>query len=167
MITVEVNGARALARFSPAGIPEAVRKNLRAAIPGLLRELAGQVNSNLSVLKSREHVQIDRGEGVMIENASGITGQLDMIWTGDQAASMVPLILESGAVPHVIEAVNVSALAFNWPALGGQVFFKKVNHPGFPGIHYMQNAFDKLRPEIVQKIEDAVRAGAAEGEGEE
>lgn len=162
MITVEVNGARALARFSPAGIPEQVRRNLRAAIPGLLRELAGEVNSNLSVLKSRKNLQLNRGQGEMIENASGITGNLEMIWMGDQSASMVPNVLESGAKPHVIEAVNANALAFMWPVIGGMAFFKRVNHPGYPGIHYMQNAFEKMRPQIVSTITNAVQRGAEE-----
>jgi hypothetical protein len=162
MITVAIDGKTALAKFSPAGIPEQVRRNLRMAIPGLLRELAAEVNSNLGQLQSRKRVQIDKGQGVMIENATGVTGFMQMIWTGDQAQSMVPEVLESGAKPHVIEAVNANALAFMWPQIGGMAFFKRVNHPGFAGIHYMENAFNKLRPQIVETIEAAVVKGAQE-----
>lgn len=163
MIAIQVNAQSALARFSPAGIPEQVRRNLRATIPGLLRSLAAEVNRNLdSGLKSRARVQIDKGQGEMVENARGITGRMEMIWTGDPSASMVPQVLESGARPHVIEAKNAGALYFYWPVVGANVFFRKVNHPGFPGIRYMQNAFEGMKSEIVGKLEESVKDGARE-----
>jgi len=163
MITVVVDGRAALAKFSPAGIPEAVRRNMRAAIPGLLKDLAAEVNKNLnSGLQSRTRVQIKKGQGEMVENASGITGRMEMIWTGDQKQAMVPEVLESGSKPHVIAAVNAKSLAFYWPVIGGMAFFKQVMHPGFPGIHYMENAFESMKAEIVQRMQDAVMKGTKE-----
>jgi len=161
-IEIKIDATRALARFSPAGIPEQVRSNLRGVIPPLLRELSARINSNLGKLKSRKNVQIKGGEGEMIENAEGITGNVEMIWTGDPKASMVPQILETGARPHVIRAVNAKALAFFWPVVGRQVFFRQVNHPGFPGIHYAENAFNSMRTEIVNKLTNAVQQGVKE-----
>lgn len=159
MITVVVDGASALAKFSPSGIPEAVRRNLRSVLPDLMKRLGREVDNNLSALKSRNRLKLTNE---MVENRSGITGQLAVIWTGDPKSSMVPQVLESGAKPHKIEAVNAAALAFDWPVIGGMAFFKSVQHPGFAGIHYMQNAFDSMRAEIASKIGAAVEAGVKE-----
>ena len=159
-VTVKIDAGEALQRFSPAGIPVQVRNNLRAAIPPLMRGLTAEIDSNLSALKSRTHLQLRGGpQGQMVENAQGITGRAEMTWTGDPKAAMVPVVLETGAKPHVIAAKNVSALHFFWGAVGGWVFFKQVNHPGFPGIHYMQRAFDSMRSEIVEKVTGAVQRG--------
>ena len=161
-LTVTVDTRSAMTRFSPAGIPEQVRKNLRAAIPPLMRALSAQIDSNLGELQSRTHVQLKGGpQGQMVENATQIIGRAEAIWTGDPKAAMVPQVLETGARPHVIEAKNASALAFFWPVIGGMAFFKKVNHPGFRGIHYMQNAFDSMRSTIVDTLTKAVNDGAA------
>ena len=111
VVEVKVDATKALARFSPAGIPAQVRNNLRMAIPPLMRELTAQIDTNLSVLKSRTHLQIVGGrQGQMIENASQIVGKAEMGWTGDPKASMVPSVIESGARPHVIRAVNAQSL---------------------------------------------------------
>jgi hypothetical protein len=159
-LKVTVDADRVLARFSPAGIPMQVRNNLRRVIPDLMRGLTARIDSNLGALKSRTHLQLKGGpQGQMVENASQIVGRAEMTWTGNPKASMVPKVLESGSKPHVIEAVNAKALAFFWPAMGGMVFFKKVMHPGFPGIHYMENAFNSMRSEIVDKIGTAVKTG--------
>ena len=32
-------------------------------------------------------------------------------------------------------------------------------HPGFPGIHYMENAFNAMRPRIVAQLTKAVNDG--------
>lgn len=161
MIEIKIDATNALARFSPSGIPEQVRKNLRAAIPPLMRELTAHIDDNLSALKSRTHLQLRGGpQGQMVENAQGITGRAEMTWTGDPKASMVPQVLETGARPHVIRAVNAKALAFVWN--GVQVFFRQINHPGYPGIHYMERAFQSMQTEIVDKLTRAVRDGANE-----
>lgn len=161
VVQVKVDATKALARFSPAGIPVQVRNNLRQVIPPLMRDLTARIDANLSVLKSRTHVQIQGGrQGVMIENAQGITGVAEMIWTGDEKASMVPAVLESGSKPHVIRAVNAKTLAFFWDKVGKTVFPRQVMHPGFPGIHYMERAFEAMKPRIVVEIEKAVKEGA-------
>jgi hypothetical protein len=159
-ITITVDATRALAKFSPSGIPVEVRNNLRQAIPGLMRDLTAQVDSNLGALKSRKNLQIKGGpQGVMIESASQLIGRAEMGWIGDPRAAMVPQVLESGAKPHIIAAVNAKALSFFWAQMGGQVFFKQVHHPGFPGIHYMENAFKSMQTEIVDKVGAAVQTG--------
>jgi hypothetical protein len=159
-ITVTVEDKAVLARFSPAGIPTQVRNNLRRVIPDLLRQFTGFVDNELSVLKSRTHLQFIGGpQGQMIENPQQVVGQAEMGWTGDPKAAMVPIIIESGAKPHPIAAVNARALAFFWPRVNKMVFFRQVQHPGFPGIHYMQRAFDALGPHIKESIQEAVDEG--------
>jgi hypothetical protein len=161
-VQISVDARAVIARFSPAGIPEQVRSNLRRTIPALTRKLAAKVDAALdSGLKSRTNLKISPPEGEMIENARGISGRVKVVWAGDQAASMVPQVLESGAVAHPIEAKNGGALAFFWPMLGGMAFFKRVWHPGFPGIHYMQGSFQDMEPEIFATIDAAVKEGAA------
>lgn len=163
VVSVSVDADKALARFSPSGIPEQVRRNLRQAIPPLMRELSSRIDTNLAALRSRTHLQLKGGpQGEMIENAQQIVGHAEMTWTGDPKASMVPQVLETGARPHVIRAVNAKALSFFWPAVGAQVFFKQVNHPGFPGIHYMERAFESMRRGIVDRLTQAVKSGASE-----
>lgn len=161
-IEVKVDATKALARFSPAGIPEQVRNNLRMAIPPLMRDLTGLIDDNLSVLKSRKNLNIIGGpQGQMIENANEIIGKAEMGWTGDPKASMVPQVLETGSRPHVIAAVNAKSLAFFWARTGAMAFFKQVKHPGFPGIHYMENAFKKMEPSIVRELTKAVKDGVS------
>jgi hypothetical protein len=75
-LEIKVDAQSALARFSPAGIPEKVRANLRATIPGIMRNLTAQIDSNLGALKSRTHLQIKGGpQGQMVENATQIIGR--------------------------------------------------------------------------------------------
>ena len=71
-MTVTVDATKALARFSPAGIPAQVRNNLRMAIPPLMRALGAQVDSNLAALKSRTRLKTTE---VMMENATEIIGK--------------------------------------------------------------------------------------------
>lgn len=159
-VEIKVDAEQALARFSPSGIPEQVRSNLRAEIPSLLRELSSRIDANLAQLKSRKNLQLKGGpQGQMVENANEIVGIAQMTWTGDPKASMVPQVLETGARPHKIRAVNAKALSFFWPKVGSQVFFKEVNHPGFPGINYMERAFQSMQEKIVDRLTQAVRDG--------
>lgn len=159
-VQVTVVDNTALARFSPAGIPEGVRNNLRRTIPGLTRRLAAVVDSKLnSELKSRDNLKIQPPQGEMVEGPTQIVGRVTVAWTGNAAASMVPQVLESGARAHPIEAKNAGALFFFFPAMGKNVFFKRVWHPGFPGIHYMQRSFQEMEDDIFQGITDAVHRG--------
>jgi hypothetical protein len=155
-VTITVDATRALAKLDR--VTPAVRNNLRGVIPNLTKQLGALVNSKLdSQLKSRKNIQIKQE---MVESASYIYGRVFAAWTGDRKAMMVPQILESGARPHDIEAVNAKALAFFWDRMGGDVFFKRVHHPGFPGIHYMENSFDEMKGEISSRIRSAITAAA-------
>lgn len=155
-VEVKVDAARALAKFSPQGIPEAVRRNLRAIIPDLTKRLGAAVESNLDTgLKSRRRLQVKKE---MVENPQSIYGRVRVVSTS--APEMLPTWLEKGTRPHVIVARNASALFFFWDKLGRNVSFKSVNHPGFRGIQYAANAFRGMRGEIVASISRAVREGA-------
>lgn len=44
---------------------------------------------------------------------------------------------DTGARPHVIRARNVEYMRFYWRKVGRVVYFKKVNHPGQKGKHWL------------------------------
>lgn len=156
MITIQVEATKALAKFSPAGIPESVRRSLRAVIPDLTKRLGAQVDANLSSgLKTRRRLQVKKE---MVENPKALYGRVTTVATSPPA--LLPLWLESGTAPHEIAARNASALFFFWEKMGKNVAFRRVHHPGFVGIHYTQNAFDAMEDEIVAALNGAVRAGA-------
>lgn len=156
MITVKVDAQKAIAKFGPSGIPEAVRKNLRAIIPDLTKRLGAAVETNLNTgLKSRNRLQVKKE---MVENPTSLYGRVTTVSTREP--QMLPLWLESGTKAHEIAARNASALFFFWDKVGRDVAFKRVQHPGFAGIHYTENAFNTMEAEIIEKLTSAVRAGA-------
>src|SRR5229473_3267099 len=157
MITVKVEATQALAKFSPAGIPESVRRNLRAMIPDLTKRLGAAVENNLNTgLKSRRRLQVKKE---MVENPTALYGRVRTIATSPP--QLLPLWLEEGTKPNEIAARNASALFFFWEKMGKNVAFRRVMHPGFAGIHYMGNAFAAMEAEIVAGLTRAVREGAA------
>lgn len=158
-VQVKINDEAVLRKYSPSGIPVEVRNNLRRTIPDLVRRLGASVESKLdSELKSRTHVVVDKF--MHDSTKDGIYGEVTARWTGDSSKSFIPTILESGAKAHEIRAKNASALFFFWEKLGKNVMFKKVWHPGFPGIFFMERSFHEMQEEIIESISDAVRAGA-------
>lgn len=153
MITVQVDNSAALARFGKAGIPDDVRRNLRALIPDLTRRLASRVDANLSAgLKTRRRLQV---RSAMVENSKGITGRVTVSSTSEPM--MLPFWLEHGTKAHAIEAKNAKALYFFWERMGKNVAFRRVMHPGFAGIHYAQNAFNSMESEIISAIQNSVQ----------
>lgn len=154
VVTVKIDNTAAIANFGPQGfLPVAVRDNLRSVLPDLTRRLGAQVNSNLdSGLKTRRRLQV-RQE--MVENPTAIYGRVTTVATEEPL--MLPEWLEDGTAAHVIRARNATALFFFWEKVGRNVMFQKVNHPGFAGIHYTQNAFDALEGEIRSGINGAIR----------
>jgi hypothetical protein len=156
MITVKVDATGALAKFSPAGIPDSVRRSLRTVIPDLTKRLGAAVESNLdSRLKTRRRLQVKKE---MVENPSALYGRVTTI--ANPGPALLPLWLESGTQPHEIAAKNASALFFYWEKLGKNVAFKRVMHPGFAGVNYSSDAFAAMESEIVDSLTQAVRAGA-------
>jgi hypothetical protein len=153
-ISIDIDSSRAMARFGPSGIPMRARENLRALIPPLTRQIGAAVDAKLGKLKSRDRLQT---KIEMVENTREIYGRVRVVWTGESEKSFIPVVLESGAAPHVIEAKNARALAFFWPRVGKQVFFKSVNHPGFPGIHYMHDTFAEMEDEIRARLNSGMR----------
>lgn len=155
-VQIKVDARQALAKL--ARVNSEIRSALQQTIPILLQEVADRVNQKLdSQLKSRSNIEVDTQ---MKGGDRYIFGTVTARWTGDSGKSFVPQILESGARPHPIEAISAKALAFFWERLGQDVFFKRVWHPGFPGIFYMERTADEMRDEIRQTIADAVRLSA-------
>ncbi len=155
MITVKVDDRAAMARFGPSGIPESVRKNLRAIIPNLTKRLGALVDANLTGgLKTRRRLQV---KSEMVENPSALYGRVRTISTSEPF--FLPNILETGAKAHIIRGINRpdKLLFFE---IGGHLISKhEVNHPGFPGIHYAGNALAAMESEIINGITQAVRNG--------
>lgn len=157
MITVTVNAEQALAKFSPAGIPQAVRTNLRRVLPDLTRRLGTAVEAKLaSGLKS--HATLEE-KTELVENPTAIYGRVRTV-ANPPSPALLPQWLETGTAPHEIAARNSPALAFFWDKLGMNVLFRRVSHPGFAGIHYTEQAFAEMQDEIVTGLTEAVREGA-------
>jgi hypothetical protein len=158
MIEIKVNSSGALAKFSPAGIPEAVRRALRRVLPQLTIKLGAKVDDLLgSGLKSRTTL---RTTPQLIENPTALYGRVTISAVAP-SPSMLPAWLDTGTRPHVIAARNANALYFFWEKLGKNVSFRQVNHPGFAGIQYRDAAIASMSGEIVDTISQAVREGAA------
>ncbi len=156
--TVTVDARGAIAKFSPSGIPEYVRNNLRQIIPDLTKRLGARVEQRLDTeLKSRKRLTVTKE---MIENPTKIVGRVQTIATAEP--KLLPQWLETGTKAHPIFAKNAVALSFFWPKLGRNVMFKSVWHPGFPGINYMQNSFRDMETEIFASMTAAVTRGVRE-----
>jgi hypothetical protein len=156
MITVKVDATKAIAKFSPAGIPESVRRNLRGVIPDITKRLGAAVDANLDArLKTRRRLTVRKE---MVENPTALYGRVTTV--ANPGPVLLPLWLEEGTKPHEIAAKNASALFFFWEKIGKNVAFKRVMHPGFAGIHYSADAFKAMEAQIVSSLSQAVRAGA-------
>jgi hypothetical protein len=60
-----------------------------------------------------------------------------------------------GTRPHEIEARNAKALHFNFPAAGGWVFFKRVQHPGTQPNDFVSRAIELTEqrvPDLAQNV---------------
>lgn len=157
-VTINVDARAALIKFSPSGIPESVRRNLRTMLPDLTKRLGALVDSKLdSGLKTRRRLQTKKE---IVESPTALYGRVSVVSTSEP--KLLPLWLDQGTKPHEIAAKNASALFFFWDKMGMNVAFRRVMHPGFAGIHFMQESFDEMRGEIVSGLTAAIKKGAAE-----
>lgn len=157
-VEIKVDTTRAVAKMNR--VPVAVRDRLRSVIPDLTKALGRAVDAKLDTeLKSRTRLKVGQ---YMVEGPREIYGSVKLEWTGAAEQAMVPNIIESGARAHEIVAVNARALSFFWERVGQQVMFKRVMHPGFPGIHIMERTFGEQRDKIVADIQAAAKEGAKE-----
>ena len=155
-ITIQVDASKAIAKFSPAGIPTAIRNNLRRTLPSLTKRLGDLIESKLTAgLKTRRRLVVKKE---LVENPTAVYGRIRTISTSEPF--LLPLWLEEGTKAHAIEAKNAAALYFFWAKMGKNVSFKRVWHPGFAGIHYSRDAFAEMESEIRSTLEVAVREGA-------
>lgn len=153
-ISIEVGGT-ALARYPK--LPESLRTKLRAEVPFLTKQLADRVREKLApgrLFKTTDHI-LPAVRAEMVENRNEIYGRVYIDPT--EFSNVVAHTLESGSVPHDIEAVNAPMLVFFWEKMGRVVAFKKVHHPGFPGRSYMQSSLDEMKDELTGRLRDDVR----------
>lgn len=157
--TVTIDAKEALAKFSRAGIPEAVRNQLRQTLPDVTKRLGNVVDAKLSSqLKSRNRLETKKE---LVENPTKIVGRVRVVWTGDKSKAMVPFWLDQGTKPHEIRAKNVSALYFYWEKIGAFFIGPKVMHPGFKGLDFMYQSLLQMEPEIVDVISNAAKKASA------
>lgn len=151
---INVNMSSVMAKFSPAGIPETVRNNLRRVLPDLTKEIGRAVDDKLSSqLKSRTSLETKKE---LVENPTSIFGRVRVTSSRNP---LLPEWIEKGTRPHEIKAKNVNALHFMWPVMGGFVFFKSVHHPGTKAMQFMETTFGEFEPQIVSRLTEAVRQG--------
>jgi len=149
-ITVQVDATRAISKLNR--LPDAVRENLRSLLPDIIHRLGVRVNEKLdSGLKTRRSLQVQESF-----DSARLYGAVTVVSTKEP--SFLPEILEAGARPHVIE--GNPRLYFFSEELGHIIGPFHVRHPGFPGIHYMQEAADEMRRDVLREIEQSVREGA-------
>lgn len=154
---IKIDTRQALLKFSRAGIPDQVRKNLRSVIPDLTKRLGASVEAKLnSELKSRKNIVVKKE---MVESPSSIYGRVRVTWVGPAKSAMVPAVLDTGSMAHWITAKPGSALFFFWEKLGKNVMFQRVWHPGFGGINYMKRSIDEMHDEIVNGLRKAAEDG--------
>lgn len=147
-VEITIDASRAIARFSPAGIPEQVRNNLRRLIPDLTRRFGAEVERKMfaGLRSSGPHrLQVQKQ---MIENPTQVVGRVEVVWKGPASGRLVPTYLEEGTRPHVIAARFAPSLVFFWAKMGRWVAFKQVNHPGTKGIHMVADTFAEMQGEI-------------------
>jgi hypothetical protein len=158
-VQIKVDPSGAIAKFDR--VPVAVRDKLRQVLPDLAKQLGSLVNSKLdSELKTRTRLQVNQELHDVSNNQ--IYATVGVGWTGDALSKLVPVYLEHGTRPHEIAARNVNALSFFWERFGKNVMFKRVMHPGFAGIHYMERSFAEMQDQIVATLQDAAHEAARE-----
>jgi hypothetical protein len=142
-------------------LPENVRSNLRRVLPDLAKRLGAKVEGNMDErLQSHVHLKVTKQ---LIENPTSISAKVALVWTGDAKKKLVPLWLEEGTKPHLIEARNAPVLAFFWPKINAWFFGKRVNHPGNKPYRIFEDAVVAMTPEIRATIRAAVISGSKPG----
>jgi len=157
-IEIKVDTTRAIAKLGR--ITPQVRDNLRKVIPDLTKALGKLIGAKLdSGLKSRKTLTVAQE---LHESVNRITG-VARVEASASSPKLLPTYLEEGTRPH--EIIGNPVLAFPWDKLGGATaFFRKVNHPGFAGLHFMEKAFSEMQEEIVGEIKAAVKEAAHEAD---
>jgi|SRR5215831_1119202 len=150
--TITVDATQAYARFSPAGIPEAVRNNLRRLLPQLGKDIGSEIEHKLdSELRSRNSLSVKKE---MHEDGWAVYIKIETV---APSKPMLPLWLEEGTRPHPIVAVNARALYFYWERIGRYVAFKRVMHPGFKGLHYTERTMEEYAPRTADTLDQATK----------
>lgn len=95
-------------------------------------------------------------EAIKVSEVSEWQNGLGIYVIVDRNEAPQALMLEVGAPPHDIDAVNVDFLKFpgthGWT--GQTIIIPHVDHPGFQGKHYMKQARDEVRPLVQPLLKD-------------
>ncbi len=153
MLQITVDTSKATQRFSSAGIPEQVRKNLRALIPDLTKQLGANVEARLdSELKTRRRLVVKK---FFVDGDTRMYGMVRL--TTKAPPALLPTWLEAGTPRHPITAKYKPRLKFFWERVGHWVSPITVNHPGTKQYNFLHGAFAEMEGEIRAKLEEGVR----------
>src|SRR5271170_7818927 len=133
MIDISVDSRQVMARLSV--MPDKLRAAFLKKTYALAEKLKSKVQRNLT--NKLLHIRTGKLVRSIFQQVQNSTNEV----SGRVYSSGVPYarIQEFGGQtkPHIIEAKNGKALAFQWK--GKEVFFRRINHPGsnIKGVHYM------------------------------
>lgn len=132
---VEITGLNELvAKLQQA--PELATPILRRAVADSWKILSKNTNVRTVPFKT----------GFLLQSFGGSINGLTAIWGPDHAhETTYSRFVEFGTAPHVIEAKNKKVLANK---ATGQIFGKRVNHPGTKPNPYMERIVDASRDQI-------------------
>lgn len=159
MITITLDESKLQLRLS--SMPAAIHRKLVTTIAILAEKL-------------RSHIVTNKLTGQVLNRRTGRLGRSIQYRVDQSPSSVQGVVYSAGDVPyaqileyggrtspHIIEARNGKALAFNWN--GRDVFYKRVNHPGsvIKEYRYMRGSLDDMRQEIIDRMTSAVKEGAS------
>ena len=156
MFTVTLTGDKELIARLDA-MPDKLRSALRAKVSALALKLEAKVKGKLTndVLNVRSGDLRRSIYSDVQDSGDSVTGKVASSGDVKYAA-----IQEYGGTtkPHVIEAVNGKALAFQMN--GKQVFFRRINHPGsnIPERSFLRSSLTDMRDEITTELEQTVNS---------
>lgn len=160
--TIQVDATKAFAKFSDAGIPESVRRNLRSMLPPLGKAVGASVDAKLDTqLKSRTTLTTNQE---MREPTSGRSITMRVWVTSPTGGGLLPRWIEEGTKGH--GPVEAPFLVFQIDGEWIRTKFVKGMFGGdMQGLHYMENTLAEMESEIVDTLTQAVRQGAQEANG--
>ena len=125
---------------------DALRKDLERQMRRVGQEVAADMTAEL-----RRTSPVITGD-LYSSITSRYTVTPDRVVIDFQADAPYAQYVIEGTRPHVIRATSRRSLSFYWPKIGGQAFFKSVNHPGNAPNPFWSTVFDNTRSYIQRAL---------------
>lgn len=141
------------------GTPDELTRRFMAVKERLINELVAAFSRAAYALQ--QHIQNDklRGQSVnvvtgeLLDSVKAIPAEREgdtIIQSRVVATSPHAVFVNDGTAAHEILPSNAKALHFL--AGGSEVFARSVQNPGIQARHFMEEAYEEMRPEIVNHI---------------